>query len=291
MGQAKRNFRLSMVLISCSAIMSLSGCTILISNAANGLSDNLSSAMLNQDDPETVRAGMPSYMLLMDSFVEGSPDDPKMLAAAANLYASYGAVFADDEVRASRLTSRARNYALRSMCETYAASCSWPDMNYEEFVASLDGVTAQHADTVYAYSFAMLAYLRAHSSDWNALAELPQAEALIKRYLEISGDAANNAAHMYLGVLLTLMPPALGGKPEEARLHFEKAIQLSAGRDLGAKVEYAKGYAKLLYERELHDRLINEVLDASPYEDGLTLLNVLAQEEAEKMRAAADDYF
>ena len=291
MGQNKRIFRLTKVLVACSAILLLSGCTILISNAASGLSDNLSSAMLNQDDPETVRAGMPSYMLLMDSFVEGSPDDPTMLAAAANLYASYGAVFAEDELRASRLTTRARNYAQRGMCEIYAASCSWREMNYEEFVASLDGVTVKHADAVYAYAFATLAYMRAHSSDWNVRAELPQAEALIKRYLEISGDAAKSAAHMYLGALLTIMPPALGGKPEEARVHFEKAIQLSAGRDLGAKVEYAKGYAKLLYERELHDRLINEVLDASPYEDGLTLSNVLAQEEAEKMRAEADDYF
>jgi len=291
MGQNKRIFRLMGMLVACSAVLLLSGCTILISNAASGLSDNLSSAMLNQDDPETVRAGMPSYMLLMDSFVEGSPNDPKMLAAAANLYASYGAVFADDEVRASRLTTRARNYAQRGMCETYAVSCSWREMNYEDFVASLDGVTVKHADSIYAYAFATLAYLRAHSSDWNALAELPQAEALIKRYLEISGDAAKSAAHMYLGALLTIMPPALGGKPEEARVHFEKAIQLSAGRDLGAKVEFAKGYAKLLYERELHDRLINEVLDASPYEDGLTLSNVLAQEAAAKMRAEANDYF
>ena len=119
MGQDTRIFRLTAVLICFSASLSLSGCTILISNAANGLSDNLSSAMLNQDDPETVRAGMPSYMLLMDSFVEGSPDDPAMLAAAANLYASYGTVFADDEVRASRLTTRARNYAQKGMCQTF----------------------------------------------------------------------------------------------------------------------------------------------------------------------------
>jgi hypothetical protein len=291
MGRDTRIFRLTAALIFCSAILSLSGCASLISNAASDLSDNLSAAMLNQDDPETVRAGMPSYMLLMDSFVEGSPDDPSMLAAAANLYASYGAVFTDDEVRASRLTARARNYAQKGMCETYEASCNWRDMNYEDFVASLDGVTVKHADAVYAYAFATLAYLRAHSSDWNSLAELPQAEALIKRYLDITGDAANNAAHMYLGIILTLRPPALGGKPEEAREHFEQAIQQSAGRDLGAKVEYAKGYAKLLYERELHDRLIDEVLAASPYEDGLTLSNVLAQEEAAKMRAEADDYF
>jgi hypothetical protein len=74
MGRDTRIFRLTAALTFCSAILSLSGCASLISNAASDLSDNLSAAMLNQDDPETVRAGMPSYMLLMDSFVEGSPD-------------------------------------------------------------------------------------------------------------------------------------------------------------------------------------------------------------------------
>ena len=207
------------------------------------------------------------------------------------MYASYGAVFADDDARASRLTAHARDYAHRGICVVYVAACEWRDMNYEDFVASLDGLTPKHAETVYAYAFATLAYLRAHSSDWNTLAELPQAEALVKRYLEISGDTANRSAHMYLGIILTLRPPALGGKPEEARVHFEKAIALSGGRDLGAKIEFAKGYAKLLYERELHDRLVNEVLEASPYADHLTLTNVLAQEEALRLRAAADDYF
>jgi hypothetical protein len=96
---------------------------------------------------------------------------------------------------------------------------------------------------------------------------------------------------MYLGVILTLLPPAMGGKPEEARQHFEKAIALSGGKDLGAKIEFAKGYAKLLYDRELHDQLVNEVLDASPYADGLTLTNVMAQKQALTLRIEADDYF
>ncbi|MDH3613822.1 MAG: TRAP transporter TatT component family protein [Gammaproteobacteria bacterium] len=273
------------------AVTTVSGCASLISNAASGLADDLSSAILNQDDPETVRAGMPSYMLLMDSFVEGNPDDPAMLGAAANLYASYGAIFADDDARASRLTARARDYALRGICASYAAACDWREMNYEDFVGTLDGLTERHAEAVYSYSFATLAYLQAHSSDWNARAELPQAEALVKRYLEIAGDSSESAAHMYLGIILTILPPALGGKPEEARIHFEKAITASAGRDLSAKIEFAKGYAKKLYERELHDQLVNEVLEASPYADGLTLTNVLAQEEALRLRAEADDYF
>ncbi len=278
----------ALVLIAAST---LSGCASLISNAASGLADNLSSAILNQDDPETVRAGMPSYMLLMDSFVEGSPDDPAMLGAAANLYASYGAVFADDEARASRLTSRARTYALRGMCHSYAASCGWRDLNYDDFVATLGGLKPAHSEEVYLYGFATLAYLRAHAEDWNSLAELPQAEALIKRYFEISGESVKSSAHMYMGIILTLRPPSLGGKPEEARIHFEKAIAMSGGKDLSARVEFAKGYAKLLYERELHDKLVSEVLEASPYADGLTLMNVLAQEEALLLRAEANDYF
>ena len=271
--------------------LATSGCSMFVARATDSFGTNLTSAILNQDDPELVRDGMPSYLLLMDSFVQGSPDNPAMLSAAANLYASYGAVFADDEIRASRLTSRARDYALRAMCESYADSCDWRQLNYEDFVATLDGLTEQHAGTVYVYSFATLAYLRAHSSDWNSLAVLPQAEALVKRYLEISGESANASAHTYLGVILTLRPPALGGKPEEARTHFEKAIALSGGRDLGAKIEFAKGYAKLLYDQELHDQLVNEVLGADPKADRLTLTNVLAQEEALQLRAEASDYF
>ena len=186
----------------------------MMSSAASGLADNLSSAILNQDDPETVRAGAPSYMLLLDSFLEGDPDNPELLAAAAKLYASYGAVFADDPVRASRLTTRARNYAQDAMCESYAASCEWPEASYDEFVATLDGVTPRQSEYLYTYGFATLAYLRAHSDDWNSLAELPQVEALFNRYLEIAGDDVDGTVHTYMGMLLTLRPPSLGGKPE-----------------------------------------------------------------------------
>jgi len=177
------------------------------------------------------------------------------------------------------------------MCEAYPPSCGWPDATYDEFVATLDGIGPRQAAYLYTYGFASLAYLRAHSDDWNSLAELPQMEALFNRYLDISGDEVNSAVYTYMGVLLTLRPPALGGEPERAREYFEKAIALTDGRDLGVKVEYARGYARLLYERELHDRLLHEVMAADPYQDGYTLSNVLAKEQAEALLAEADDYF
>ena len=269
----------------------MSGCAIVVSSAASGLTDSISDSVLNQDDPETAKAALPTFMVLIDGMIRDNPQDPSLLASGATLYASYGAIFADEEERASRLTRRARQYALDAMCESYTPACDWPGATYDEFVATLADIGPKQAEYLYTYGFASLAFLRAHASDWNSLAELPQMEALFDRYMDISGDEVNSAVYTYMGILLTLRPPALGGEPERAREYFEKAIELTDGRDLGVKVEYARGYAKLLYERELHDRLLNEVLAADPYYDGYTLSNVLAKEQAEVLLAEADDYF
>ena len=276
------------------AAVSVSGCASLVSNAASGFADNLSAAVVNQTDPETVRDGAPAYMLLLDSLLEGSPDDPAILSAAAGLYASYGAVFAGDAERSARLTSRARRYANEAICVSYAPSCEWEGQDFESFAATLDGLKRKHEDVLYAYGVAHLAYIRAHSDDWAALAKLPYMEALLGRYLEIENSESETTAgtvYTYLGILATLRPPALGGEPEKGRAYFERAIELSRGADLSAKVEYARGYARPLYERELHDRLLKEVLAADPVMPGFTLTNVLAQRDAEMLLASADDYF
>jgi hypothetical protein len=269
----------------------LVGCSHFIAKAADSFGNNLTGAILNQDDPALVRAGMPSYILLLDSFLQGEEDNPAVLAAAATMYASYGSVFADDPARAKRLTRRAREYSDQAMCMTVATSCDWRSLPYDAFVSSLHQVDAKQAEELYAYGFAFLAYIRAHSDDWNALAELPQAEAVMQHYIDISGSAAEPSAHNYLGILMTIRPPALGGKQDEARGHFDAAIAMSAGQDLSPKVEMLKGIARTLYDRELNDQLCAEVLGASPYADGYTLTNVMAQEEALELCSQADDYF
>lgn len=267
------------------------GCASIVSGAASDFADNLSAAVLNQNDPAIVRDGAPAYLMLLDSLIESNPDSPEVLAAAAQLYASYGAVFAGDATRAQRLTARARGYAERALCIEYRASCDWDDMDYEAYEATLGGLRKRHADAVLAYAVASLAWIRAHSGDWNALAELPHMQALLLQYLEIGEPSQSASVYMYLGILATLRPPALGGEPEVGRAHFERAIELSEGRDLSVKVEYARGYARLLYERELHDRLLTEVVTADAEIDGYTLTNILAQRDARELLASADDYF
>lgn len=278
-------------LLIIAAMIGLSGCSTLVSNAASNFTDNFTNTILNHDDPELVRAGAPTLLLTVDSLIQGDAENADLLAAGATLYATYGAVFANEKVRASRLTSRGRRYAARAICEIEPATCDWQNANFNDFVAVLPTIGEDKAEFLYAYGFASLAYLRAHSDDWNSLAELPQIEALFDHYLTIGGDDMNAGVYTFMGILLTLRPPALGGEPERARVFFETAIEVSNGNDLGAKVEFARNYAKLLYERELHDRLLNEVLAADPYQDGYVLSNVMAQEEAQALLRQADEYF
>ena len=280
----------SIVLLLVTSSLLLGGCASLVSNAAAGFGDNLNSAILNQDDPELVRAGMPSYILLLDSFLQGEEDNPAMLASAATMYASYGAVFANDEARAVKLTARGRDYADDALCKTIEESCTWRSISYDAFAASLGNVEEKHADLIFTYGFASLAYIRANSSDWNALAQIPQATAVMQRYIDLSGAAANPSAHTYLCILMTFRGE-MGGQMDAGRAHCEQAITLSENRDLSAKLEFLKGYARARYDRELNDELCGEILNATPYADGYTLTNVMAQEEALVLCAEADDYF
>ena len=273
------------------ALASQTGCAAFISAKVNNAADNLTAAIQNQDDPELVRDGAPAYLLLMDSLVEGSPDNGDILEAAATLYSAYAAVFVVDPERGAILSRRAKNYAGRALCSDKGPLCGLGDLQFDEMQTRLLQASDKDLPGLFTYCVAWLVYIRANSDDWGALADLAKVELALNRVLELDEGYENGSPHLYLGILQTLRPPALGGQPEEARGHFERALVLSGGKDLSINVEYARGYARLLYERELHDRLLTEVLEADPVQPRLTLTNTLAQRDAGELLDSADDYF
>lgn len=273
------------------AVSALGGCATVVATAGSGVAGNLSTAILNQDDPELVRAGAPAYLLMLDSFVQGAPDNAAALSAAAELYSAYGVVFVDDPSRARKLTSRAQAYGRRALCSTRESLCGMWNESYEGYRVRLQEVVAKDAPALYTFALSWIAYIQAHSDDYAALARLPLAEATLERVQQLApGYKQSNVEHL-LGVLNTVRPPALGGDFEAGQAHFLRAIELSGGRDLSVKVDYARYYARTLYERDLHDRLLGEVLEADPVQEGYTLFNTLAQDTARDLLDSADDYF
>lgn len=266
-------------------------CASIGRRAAAGFAEDLSGAIFDQDDPELVREGLPSYLILLDASVRASPQDPEILSTASQLYAAYATTFVSDGERAQALSARARDYGARALCASVKAACNLDERDYAGAVVLIDRIDAKHETALFSYAIGSLAYIRAHSGDWSAIAALPRIEYVLRHLLTTTDSARSGAVNMYLGILDTLRPEALGGKPEEGRAYFEKAIELTHGRDLSVKVEFARSYARLVYDRELHDRLLNEVLAGSPRQPGLTLVNTLAQQQAKALLASANDYF
>ncbi len=269
----------------------LSGCATVVASAGSGLAGNLTVAMMNQDDPVIVRDGAPAYLLMLDSFVEGSPENEQVLAAAAELYAAYGVVFVDEPRRAQKLTTRARTYGQRALCAANPVGCGMQALPFVEFEQRLARLRPKDASALYTFGLSWIAYIRAHSSDFSALAQLPQVEATLLRVQALDGSYEQARVEHLLGVLNTIRPPALGGDFESGLAHFERAIELSSAQDLSIKVDFARYYARTLYDRELHDRLLHEVLAADPVQRGYTLFNTLAQDEASLLLESADEYF
>lgn len=272
-------------------LLALVGCAALARPATSRLLGDLSTAILDQDDPATVRDGAPAYLLAVDGLIEGDPDDVELLLTAARFYGAYASAFVEDEARQRRLWDRALGYARRALCNECRAACEAADRPFDAFVVSLDSATAGDVAALYGFGAAWAGWVQARTNDWGAIAEIPKIEALMRRVVELDESHDRGGAHLYLGVLLTQRPASLGGQPERAREHFERAVALSEGRNLMAKVLYARQYARLVFDRPLHDRLLQEVVEADPEAPELTLGNRLAQEQARRLLAEADEYF
>lgn len=290
-----RNPKLKLVALKLTlALLCLAGpgaCTSLVSRATDGMAANLNSAILNQRDPAVVRDGAPAYLLMLDSFVEGAPEDPGALIPAAELYAMYGALFTQDTDRAMALTQQGVDYARRALCAVNRAACGMDELAFGDFTAVLDGLRAGDVAALYTYGLSWAAHIRASQGDLGALSKLPRVQAAFERVRRLEPAYRPVQVAHYLAVLNTARPPAMGGDFDTGRQLFESALEASQGRDLGILVDYANFYARTLYERELHDRLLRQALETDPVADGQTLFNVMAQQRARALLDSADDHF
>ena len=58
-----------------------------------------------------------------------------------------------------------------------------------------------------------------------------------------------------------------------------------------AQVLMAQHYARLVFDRDLHDELLTSVLAQTAEYPGYILSNALARDQAEKLLAESDDFF
>lgn len=265
-----------------------------MSGAAASFMDDLGSSIMKQEDPELVRAGAPAFLLMVDGFLESRPEDDRILLGASKIYSAYTSAFLQgrEPERARILSRKARDYAFRAVALRKPAFARLQNAPFREFEPFVDTFTEKDLPLLFQLITAWAGWIQAHSSDWGAVADLAKVKLLSEKLLALDADYFYGSPHLIMGILHTLLPAAMGGRPEEGRAEFEKAIEAGKGLYLQVHVLYAKQYAKQIFDRELHDRLLRHVMDTpADAVPELTLLNVLAKRQAQAMLDSAGEYF
>lgn len=263
----------------------LSACSV------SNLPRNLSRAIVEQESPVIVKQGLPAYLIMLDALLLTYPEDESFLFAAAKLNAAYAGSFSDTPEQAQKLSSKALDYAKRGLCEEEEELCNIRHFSNEKISQQLEELDEDELTAIYTFASSWLSYIQTHADDWNAVAELSKAKLLMQWVVKMQPKHDLGMPYVYLGVIESQFPPALGGKPELAKNYFEKAFEYSKNKNLISKVYYAKFYARLVFNQKLHDTLLRQVLKADPKHDNLTLINVLAQEQAQTLLDDSPNYF
>jgi hypothetical protein len=273
------------------AAFALAGCGTLVRSAQNSLAESLTKSALNHDDPETVSSALPAYLLLLDASAEKPDADGASLCSAAKLYGAYAGGFVSDVARQQRLAARSLRYGARGACALNKSLCGASQANFEAVSATAEKLGVKDLPAISCLAGAWAVDVQARADQPDAQADAPKVRVLYERIAGFAPNYNQGEAQMVLGVMNSLLPPALGGKPEIGQAHFEKAISESKGNNLMAKVLYAQYFARLIFDQALHDRLLNEVLSSDANAPDLTLQNQIAKTRASALLASGKDFF
>ena len=260
--------------------------------ATASLLEDVAKASNKQSDLMLIRRGMPSYLMLIDGMVEALPDNKRLLISAAQLYASYASTFIQDEdqIYATALYARARDYALRALEQNgFKNPATRP---FDDFEIGLYDLGKNDVPYIFWAASCWGSWISLNQGSMEAMAELPRVELLMKRVLVLDEAFYYGGAHIFMGVLEASKPRVAGGDLDRARDHFLKAIELGDGKFLMAQINYADYYAKKAFDRELFISILEKVLEIpADITPELTLLNTVAHTKAKEMLNQVDEYF
>ncbi len=287
----------AVALLICLAVLPLTGCGLtkkLPAKMMGSTFDGLSDAIASQPDVRMVQDALPAYMLLMDGLLISSPDDVALLRTAARSYSSYASAFVPEEEpeRLVHLYSRARSYSLRLLDQTrpeIAAALRGPSRDFEGILPT---IVREDVPDVFLAGSCLAGWITANKDSMAAIAEQPKLVALMERLLELDEGHFYGGPHLFFGIYYGVKPEAFGGKPEQSRAHFERALEFSGEKFLMTRVLYAEYYARQVFDQELYESLLRQVLDA-PVEDypESRLMNEVARIKARTLLELSEDYF
>jgi tetratricopeptide (TPR) repeat protein len=268
----------------------LAGCSMKeqMVRSMDPIMEDMSSAVNMSNDVDLMRDGLPASLIQMDGFVKSAPND-KLLLKAAESYFGYTFSFVEDvnKPRASALYLKAREYALRVLRKNRPFYEQEPDL--KNVLAKCD---KQDVPALYWTASSWLAWIGLNFGSPEALMDLPKVEAMLQRVIELDETYYYGTTHSMLGSLYAAPPKAMGGNPEKAKRHFQRAFELSKSKLLVVQLMYAKFYAVQIQDKALFVKTLSEII-ATPVDSfpERNLANEVAKRKAKDLLEKVDTLF
>lgn len=294
------------VLLVCFAALAGVGCSIR-GLAVNALADSLAASgdvFASDEDPELVRDALPFALKTIETLLEEKPRHQGLLLSACQGFTQYAHAFVESESerleeedyaasrrereRALKLYLRARDYCLRSL---EIESPGIRGRLEAEPAGALAGFGVEKVPLLFWTGAAWGSAVSLGQDKPTIVVDLPAVRALMDRALELDETYDRGAVHAAM-IALEALPEAMGGSPERARRHFERAVELSRGRDAGPYVTLAESVVVAAQDWREFQRLLELALAVDPdAEPRLRLANTLAQRRARWLLDRIGDLF
>jgi tetratricopeptide (TPR) repeat protein len=250
--------------------------------------EDMSSAVNMSNDVDLMRDGLPAGLIQIDGFIKSDPNN-KILLVGAESYFGYAFSFVEDvnKPRASALYLKARDYALRVLRKNRQFDEEANDLN-----EVLSKCTKEDVPALYWAASSWLAWIGLNVGNPMAMMDLPKVEAMLQRVIELDETYYYGTAHSMLGGLYAAPPKSMGGNPEKAKRHFQRAFELSKSKLLVVPFIYAKFYAVQIQDKVLFVKTLNDII-ATPvnFFPEKNLANEVTKRKAKDLLEKVDTLF
>ncbi len=276
--------------------------------AAGKVGDALASGgttYASDDDPELVGDALPFALKTIEGLLEATPRHEGLLFSAASGFTQYAYVYlaleADyveeaDLARATHLRDRAMGlyrrgleYGMRGLEVDHPG---FRQALSDDAGAALSGMKTADVPMLYWTSAAWSLEISLDKTNAVLAVNLPQAERLMHRALELDPSYGDGVIHDYYISYEGGRAGAAGGSIERAREELAKSLELAKGRRAAPYLAFAESVSVGTQDRKEFTGLLQDALavnpDAAPE---YRLANLVSQRRARWLLARIDDLF
>jgi len=246
--------------------------------------ERASPAMEMEPDFDFAAKALPGGLKTIEGFHRTQPENPRLLKILAKGFCNYSSGFIEDEfelagiagnfaeqkyiaTRAAKGFARCMNYGLKMLPSSYTKAIEGDEAKFLELVAKTKW---EHRDALLWTGIGLAGSISYSKTDIAMVSHLTKAFAMLNKVVELD-DKHNNKhlalramPHLALGTAYTARSEHVGGNPPLGQKHFLRAIELTGGKMLLAKVYYARGFARITGNRKMFRKLLLEVLKTNP---------------------------